>query len=116
MVGSSVLTEFQAIWSYGDPIHILFDDFPGTFLIYVFFIIFVSFSLNSIISKLCLFFSKISLINKFEYPSVEIATIISKNLSASDILNPNVVKAFINEREEIIEFKRNIFKELRGGV
>ena len=57
-----------------------------------------------------------SLINKLESPSVEFATIISKNLSASDILNPNVVKAFINEREEIIEFKRNIFDFQIGGA
>ena len=57
-----------------------------------------------------------SLINKLESPSVEFATIISKNLSASDILNPNVVKAFINEREEIIEFKRNIFDSQIGGA
>ncbi len=57
-----------------------------------------------------------SLINKLEIPSVEFATIISKNLSASDILNPNVVKAFINEREEIIEFKRNIFDFQIGGA
>ena len=57
-----------------------------------------------------------SLINKLEIPSVEFATIISKNLSASDILNPNVVKAFINERGEIIEFKRNIFDFQIGGA
>ena len=57
-----------------------------------------------------------SLVNKFENPSVEFATIVSKNLSASDILNPNVVKAFINEREEIIEFKRNIFDYQIGGA
>ena len=57
-----------------------------------------------------------SLINKFENTSVEFATIVSKNLSASDILNPNVVKAFINEREEIIEFKRNIFDYQIGGA
>tara|TARA_X000000950_G_scaffold274425_1_gene359524 strand:+ start:634 stop:1353 length:720 start_codon:yes stop_codon:yes gene_type:complete len=57
-----------------------------------------------------------SLINKLEISSVEFATIISKNLSASDILNPNVVKAFINEREEIIEFKRNIFDFQIGGA
>jgi len=57
-----------------------------------------------------------SLINKLESPFVEFATIISKNLSASDILNPNVVKAFINEREEIIEFKRNIFDFQIGGA
>ena len=57
-----------------------------------------------------------SLVTKLEKPFVEFATIISKNLSASDILNPNVVKAFINEREEIIEFKRNIFDYQIGGA
>ena len=57
-----------------------------------------------------------SLIDKFENPFIEFATIINKNLSASDILNPNVVKAFINEREEIIEFKRNIFDFQIGGA
>ena len=57
-----------------------------------------------------------SLINKLESPSVEFATIISKNLSASDILNRNVVKAFINEREEVIEFKRNILDFQIGGA
>ena len=57
-----------------------------------------------------------SLIDKFENPFIEFATIINKNLSASDILNPNVVKAFINEKEEIIEFKRNIFDFQIGGA
>ena len=57
-----------------------------------------------------------SLVTKLENPSVEFATIISKNLSASDILNLNVVKAFINEKEEIIEFKRNIFDYQIGGA
>ena len=57
-----------------------------------------------------------SLVTKLENPSIEFATIISKNLSASDILNLNVVKAFINEREEIIEFKRNIFDYQIGGA
>jgi len=57
-----------------------------------------------------------SLVTKLENPFVEFATIISKNLSVSDILNPNVVKAFINEREEIIEFKRNIFDYQIGGA
>jgi len=57
-----------------------------------------------------------SLVTKLENPSIEFATIISKNLSASDILNLNVVKAFINEREEIIEFRRNIFDYQIGGA
>tara|TARA_B100000427_G_C15494064_1_gene589005 strand:- start:1067 stop:1816 length:750 start_codon:yes stop_codon:yes gene_type:complete len=56
------------------------------------------------------------LVGKLENPNVEFATIISNNLTADDILNPNVVKAFINEREEIIEFKRNVFDlEIGGG-
>ena len=42
------------------------------------------------------------LVEKIETPFVEFATVLSKNLSAADILNPNVVKAFINEKKEII--------------
>ena len=57
-----------------------------------------------------------ALVEKTEEPSVEIATVISKNLVAADILNPNVVKAFINEKKEIIEFKRNIFDSQIGGA
>ena len=56
------------------------------------------------------------LVEKIETPFVEFATVISKNLSAADILNPNVVKAFINEKKEIIEFKRNIFDSQIGGA
>ena len=56
------------------------------------------------------------LVYKLENPLVEFATIISKNLNAVDILNPNVVKAFINERKEIVEFKRNIFDFQIGGA
>ena len=52
------------------------------------------------------------LVTKLEKPNVEFATVISKNLNAGDILNPHVVKAFINEKEEVIEFKR-MFKTLR---
>jgi len=57
-----------------------------------------------------------ALVEKTEEPSVEFATVISKNLVAADILNPNVVKAFINEKKEIIEFKRNIFDSQIGGA
>ena len=56
------------------------------------------------------------LVEKVETPFVDFATVISKNLSAADILNPNVVKAFINEEKEIIEFKRNIFDSQIGGA
>ena len=56
------------------------------------------------------------LVEKIETPFVEFATVLSKNLSAADILNPNVVKAFINEKKEIIEFKRNIFDSQIGGA
>ena len=57
-----------------------------------------------------------ALVEKIENPLVEFATVISKNLVASDILNPNVVKAFINENKEIIDFKRNIFDSQIGGA
>ena len=57
-----------------------------------------------------------ALVEKTEEPSVDFATVISKNLVAADILNPNVVKAFINEKKEIIEFKRNIFDSQIGGA
>ena len=57
-----------------------------------------------------------ALVEKTETPFVEFATVISKNLLAADILNPNVVKAFINEKKEIIGFKRNIFDSQIGGA
>ena len=57
-----------------------------------------------------------ALVEKIETPFVEFATVISKNLLAADILNPNVVKAFINEKKEIIEFKRNILDSQIGGA
>ena len=57
-----------------------------------------------------------ALVEKIETPFVEVATVISKNLHAADILNPNVVKAFINEKKEIIDFKRNILDSQIGGA
>ena len=39
-----------------------------------------------------------ALVEKTENPFVEFATVISKNLVAADILNPNVVKAFMCQR------------------
>tara|TARA_B100000401_G_scaffold231338_1_gene156615 strand:- start:565 stop:1314 length:750 start_codon:yes stop_codon:yes gene_type:complete len=56
------------------------------------------------------------LVTKLENPNFEFATVISKNLNAGDILNPHVVKAFINEKEEVIEFKRNVQDFEIGGV
>ena len=43
-----------------------------------------------------------ALVEKIETPFVEFATVISKNLLAADILNPNVVKAFINEKKKLL--------------
>ena len=57
-----------------------------------------------------------ALVEKTEDPFVEFATVISKNLIAEDILNPNVVKAFINEKKEIIDFKRYIVDSQIGGA
>ncbi|MBA65279.1 MAG: 3-deoxy-manno-octulosonate cytidylyltransferase [Candidatus Marinimicrobia bacterium] len=57
-----------------------------------------------------------SLVSKLEDPNVDFATVLSTNLTTSDFLDPNVVKAIINEKQEAIEFKRNIDDFEIGGV
>ena len=44
------------------------------------------------------------------------STIVSSKLTVSDLLNPNVVKAIVDEYQNVIEFKRNIFDLEIGGV
>jgi 3-deoxy-manno-octulosonate cytidylyltransferase (CMP-KDO synthetase) len=51
-----------------------------------------------------------------EEPDVEMATILSKKLTVSDLLNPNVVKAIMDEDHNAVEFKRNVFDLEIGGV
>ena len=57
-----------------------------------------------------------SLVDSFNDSTVNIATIVSTKLTVSDLLNPNVVKAIVNEYQDAIEFKRNIFDLEIGGV
>ena len=57
-----------------------------------------------------------SLVDSFEDSAVDISTIVSTKLTVSDLLNPNVVKAIVNEHQDAIEFKRNIFDLEIGGV
>ena len=53
-----------------------------------------------------------SLVDSFNDSTVNISTIVSTKLTVSDLLNPNVVKAIVNEHQDAIEFKRNIFERL----
>ena len=57
-----------------------------------------------------------SLVDSFEDDAVDISTIVSSKLTVSDLLNPNVVKAIVDEHQNAIEFKRNIFDLEIGGV
>ena len=57
-----------------------------------------------------------SLVDSFNDSKVNISTIVSTKLTVSDLLNPNVVKAIVNEYQDAIEFKRNIFDLEIGGV
>ena len=57
-----------------------------------------------------------SLVASFDDSTVNISTIVSTKLTVSDLLNPNVVKAIVNEYQDAIEFKRNIFDLEIGGV
>ena len=57
-----------------------------------------------------------SLVNSFNDSAVNISTIVTTKLTVSDLLNPNVVKAIVNEYQDAIEFKRNIFDLEIGGV
>jgi len=56
------------------------------------------------------------LISVFEDNQVEMATILSRKLTVSDLLNPNVVKAIMDEESNAVEFKRNVFDLEIGGV
>ena len=49
------------------------------------------------------------LVDIFQNPSVNMATVVSRKLTVSDLLNPNAVKAIMDEERNLIEFKRNIF-------
>jgi len=48
--------------------------------------------------------------------SVDIATVVSRDLTVADLLNPNVVKTFIDEKKNAIDFKRCVLDLEIGGA
>ena len=57
-----------------------------------------------------------SLVDSFKDNNVQMSTAVSTRLTVSDLLNPNIVKALIDQDKNAIEFKRNIFDVEIGGV
>jgi len=49
-----------------------------------------------------------NLVELFDDGKVDIASIVSNNFTVSDLLNPHVVKAVIDEHRNAVEFKRNV--------
>ena len=56
------------------------------------------------------------LVDLFHDPSVEMATVVSRKLTVTDLLNPNVVKAVLDENQNTQDFKRNVFDMEIGAV
>jgi len=57
-----------------------------------------------------------ALVDTFKDPNVQISTVVSRKLTVSDLLNPNIVKAILDKNANAVEFKRNIFDLEIGGV
>ena len=56
------------------------------------------------------------LVGLFEDRNVHMGTVVSTKLNVIDLLDPNVVKAIIDQERNAIEFKRNIYDLEIGGV
>ena len=56
------------------------------------------------------------LVDTFKDPNVHMSTVVSRKLTVSDLLNPNIVKAILDANTNAVEFKRNIFDLEIGGV
>ena len=56
------------------------------------------------------------LVHIFHDPGVEMATVVSRKLTVTDLLNPNVVKAILDENQNTQDFKRNVFDMEIGAV
>ena len=57
-----------------------------------------------------------ALVDTFKDPNVQMSTVVSRKLTVSDLLNPNIVKAILDKNANAVEFKRNIFDLEIGGV
>jgi len=56
------------------------------------------------------------LVAQFDDANISMATAVSRKLDVSDLLNPNVVKAFLDEYNFAIDFKRELYDMEIGGV
>lgn len=56
------------------------------------------------------------LVDTFKDSNVHMSTVVSRKLTVSDLLNPDIVKAILDENARAVEFKRNIFDLEIGGV
>lgn len=56
------------------------------------------------------------MVTSFNDANIKMSTVISKNLTVMDLMDPNVVKALIDERFNAINFKRKISKMKIGGL
>ena len=57
-----------------------------------------------------------ALVDLFEDKDVNMGTAISTKITVDDLLDPNVVKAIIDQDKNVIDFKRNIFDLEIGGL
>ena len=56
------------------------------------------------------------LVDTFDNTNVKMSTVLSNNLSVEDLIDSNVVKAIIDEKFNVINFKRQVFDMEIGGL
>jgi len=56
------------------------------------------------------------LVASFSDRKVTMATVVSQRLKVNDLLNPNIVKAILDEHLNAVDFKRNVFDLEIGGL
>ena len=56
------------------------------------------------------------LVNLFKDNKVEMGTIISRKITVSELLDKNIVKAILDEKQNIKDFKRNVYDIEIGAV
>ncbi|MCS5624075.1 MAG: hypothetical protein NZ735_08960, partial [Candidatus Marinimicrobia bacterium] len=49
-------------------------------------------------------------------PSVSMATVVSRDIGVKDYLDRNIVKVFLDEKQNVYDFKRDIYDSEIGGV
>ncbi len=56
------------------------------------------------------------LVSLFEYNNVNMATIVSRRITVSDLLDKNIVKAILDEQQNVKDFKRDVQDNEIGAV